>query len=148
MATNDLARLEAERVHREQFYKALDAISAEELLKEEKDRKASRYYPKEENAKIIKEIEEAEILKSKKSNRQYYLLKKYELLLIGETKRIIKRLTNDSEDIKQLVPYEGLFDALLKCHTTIGHKGRDAMLNECAKQHINLTTDIINSNYK
>jgi hypothetical protein len=145
MATNDLAQLETERVHKEQFYKALDAIEAEEMLKAENLRKNTRLYRKDQYMLMINEIEEANRISGKKTNRQYYLQKKYEVLLIGETKRIIPKRSSNEEEIKQLVPYERMFDVLLKCHLMIGHKGRDAMIIECSKQHLNVTVELITS---
>lgn len=80
-----------------------------------------------------------------KTRRERNLMKKYEILICGETKKLIKKRDAKHLDIKYVVPFEGLFDALMRCHTAIGHKKRDAMLKECQKQHANLTVHLINS---
>ena len=49
--------------------------------------------------------------------------------------------------IRILVPYEDMFDAIRRCHQSIGHKGRDLTQKECNKQHYNLTLDAISSKH-
>jgi hypothetical protein len=107
-----------------------------------------RYYDIEEYNKLLKEIEEATQQKTAKTSHQYHLLKTYEVYVIGDTKKIISKRQPDDASIRYLLPYEDIFDALLKIHKEVGHKARDIMQAACSKRYINLTIDLINSKTK
>jgi hypothetical protein len=90
---------EIEKKHKCNFYAVLEAEEAEQLLKDEKERKKRmRYFKAVEYNNLIKEIEEATAQTSKKTPRQYNLLKTYEIYNIGDTKKIIARRKGDSNE--------------------------------------------------
>ena len=74
------------------------------------------------------------------------MLRTYEILKVGDMKKVVKKREDPTEEYKLLVPYEDLFECLNRCHKNIGHKGRDLMLKECSKMHINLTVEAITCN--
>ena len=98
-----------------------------------------------EYQEFIEAIEKAYANPHKKSSQEYHLIKNYEILNIADTKKIIKKRTTEEPSIRYLVPKEDIFDAILACHQNIGHKGRDLMMEECSKQHLNLTANYIKS---
>ena len=103
-------------------------------------------FSKSEYDRVIQEIETAKATVTTKSTRQYNLLKHYEIFEIAGIKKIIAVRKDVNSDIKYLVPYEEVFDAIERCHKAIGHKGRDAMDQECKKKHLNLTIELVNCN--
>lgn len=82
---------------------------------------------------------------TKKTSREYHLLNLYEILVVGETKKVIKKRKSPEDPIKALVTFEDIFSCLLQCHKAVGHKSRDIMLKECQKSYLNLTVHVINS---
>ena len=76
-----------------------------------------------------------------KTQKEYYLLNKYEILVVGETKKIIQKRKNPDDPIRFLVPYEQIFDTMYRIHIQVGRKCRDIMLDECNKS--NITVDMI-----
>ena len=96
--------------------------------------------------KLIQEIETTNSKQQTKSSLEYNLLNSYEVWTIADTKKIIRKRTEKQPEIKYLVPYEDLFDSILRCNKNVGHKGRDIMLGECSKEHLNLTNILISRN--
>jgi hypothetical protein len=62
---------------------------------------------------------------------------------IGETKKVFSKPKKAGEQPKLLVPYEDIFNSILKCHKAIGHKGRDLTMHECSRGHLNLARYLI-----
>ena len=60
---------------------------------------------------------------------------------------MIKKRENEDDPIRYLVPYEDLFDTLYRIHIQVRHKCRDVMLPHCKQGHLNLTVEMINSNF-
>lgn len=149
-AQRDIQKAEMIRIHKEKFYEALDAIKCEEELQNTDNKNISkknmRLKKQNEYTDFVNEIEG--IPKKKvKTTHDYHILKHYEVITIGDSKRIIKKRTDDHPETKYLVPYEEAFDALYRCHERIGHKSRDLMKAEVGKMHLNLTIEHINCKY-
>lgn len=74
-------------------------------------------------------------------------MRNYEVMVVGETKRLIKKRDNAQDPPLIVVPYEDLFDTLYRSHKAIGHKGRDHMRAYVKKQYANLTIRAITSEW-
>ena len=94
-------------------------------------------FDKEKINKLIGDVEEA-YGSSKRNSKQYYLKQKYEVIKFGDTKKVISKRNDVSDDILYYVPICEAFDALWRIHKNIGHKGRDLMLKECQKLYANV----------
>jgi hypothetical protein len=150
----DSAVLEADnlRQKKEKFYDQLDRLLLErtenELLNpDRKTKKTYTYIKLNEYQTMIDVIEAAKSKTTKKTSNEYNLLRDYEIMYIGETKKIVKKRGEDSDPIRFLVPYEHIFETLNRIHQQVGHKCRDVMLPACKKNHLNLTVDAINSKF-
>jgi hypothetical protein len=87
---------------------------------------------------------ETAIAKTKaRSPKDYYLINKYEILTVGDTKKIILKRESKDDPIRFLVPYEHIFETIYRIHLQVGHKCRDIMLHACSKNHLNITVEMI-----
>lgn len=76
---------------------------------------------------LVQEVTAAKAKKDAKSNREYYLLRRYEVVVIGSSSRLVlkKDLEAEGADSKFVyVPtYEQMFQVIQKAHTNCGHGG-------------------------
>ena len=93
-------------------------------------------------------IEEANKKTKGRNQKEYYLINKYEVYTVGETKKIILKRESIDEPVRFLVPYEQLFETIFRIHNQVGHKCRDIMLQACNKSHLNITVDMITGKKK
>ena len=62
-----------------------------------------------------------------KRNRQYYILKRYEILLCGDVEKLIKRrknLENENDATVYFMHNDEMYDVIKRVHTSTGHGGR------------------------
>ena len=144
-----ILNVEQERVHKEKFYSLFEAKATEiELENPTKKRKKTRTVTNlVEYQELIITIEEAMNKKTIESQKEYYLLNKYEILSVGDTKKIVQKRKDPNQSIRFLVPYEQIFDTIFRTHQQVGHKSRDIMFDECSKNHLNITIEMINSKF-
>lgn len=76
----------------------------------------------------VSEIAAAKIPGTKKNSKQYRLIKKYDIMEVGDSKYLVKKRKNHDEAIVQLVARENFFEILSTIHKNIGHGGRDKMI--------------------
>ena len=150
----DQAAIEVEnnRVHKEKFYESIEQLIIEKTendLKnpDKKKKKTLTFIRLDEYQALIGTILNAKNKSGTKSIKEYNILRDYDVITIGETQKIIKKRSNLDEPIRYLVPFEDLFDTIHRIHHQVGHKCRDVMLPHCKKGHLNLTVDMINSNF-
>lgn len=77
----------------------------------------------------------------KKENRDYWLLRHYDVLHIGGTEHLIAPVIN--KDILYYAIFEEVFDILKATHHNIGHGGRDRMKKQLDKKYKNITANEI-----
>lgn len=144
-----ILNVDQERVHKDKFYSLFEAKSTEvELENPAKKRKKTRTVTNlNEYQELVNKIEEAMNKKTIKTQKEYYLLSKYELLVVGETKKIVQKRKEHNQPIRFLVPFEQIFDTIYRIHMQVGHKSRDIMFEECSKNHLNITIEMINSKF-
>ena len=103
-----------------------------EKMKRYEDDGMRKTFDKEKMSKLLIDVEEA-YESSKKDAKQYYLKQQYEVIKFGDTKKVISKRKDVSDDILYYVPICEAFEGLRRIHRNIGHKGRDLMLKECQK---------------
>lgn len=91
---------------------------------------------------LISEVKTAKE-KKKKENRDYWLLKNYDVLTVQNIENLIVPVTDRQPDVKYFCAFENLFDILLDCHKSLGHSGRDRMKKELNLRYKNITYDQI-----
>ena len=115
--------IERNKHHKLKFYAALESQVTEQLLKSKASK--SRLLDADAYKSLMDEIETARNTKNKKTSRQYYLLGQYEVYTVSEISKIIAKRDEKNPDIRYLVPYDDVFDAIHLCHKTVGHKGEN-----------------------
>ncbi|CAF1013044.1 unnamed protein product [Brachionus calyciflorus] len=147
-SSSALVEAENNHIHKEKFYEGIERLLLERIENElinpdKKKRKTFTYIKLQEYNALISTIEEAKSKTVTKSTNEYNILRDYDVMLIGDTKKVIKKRENN-EDIRFLVPFEHLFDTIYRIHLQVGHKCRDVMMPACKKNHLNLSVDMIN----
>lgn len=151
-AVTDIQIDEITKKHKKQFYDELNKNLKSDNVQESSQNASNSnsfelqrgYYPIETYKKMIEAIE----TQSNKSNDHtvYHLIRNYEVFVVGDSKRLIKKREKETDPILVIVPFEDVFDALYRCHKAIGHKGRDLMRAQVNKSYANLTVKAITSN--
>ena len=85
------------------------------------------------------EVEEAKSA-VKKTSLQYRRMKRFDVLEIGEVKKLIAK----GETVRYFLPAEEIFDVTESAHVAIGHGGRNRLKKEVSRKYTNVTTE----NYK
>lgn len=79
-----------------------------------------------------------------KSPRQYYLIKKYELLNCGDTQKLIRKRKDENSEPVYFVFIEETISILKRAHILTGHGGRDKMIKNLSQKYANITQESIN----
>ncbi|XP_066946986.1 KRAB-A domain-containing protein 2-like [Macrobrachium rosenbergii] len=110
------------------------------MLKKNSDSK-SLILTKIEYYNLIEELRVASSAKNK-SNRQYYILGRYEVLQCGGVEKLIKKRKDETQELVYFVHVEDMFETIKRAHMATGHGGRDKMVKELSK-YANITRDTI-----
>ncbi|XP_066980117.1 KRAB-A domain-containing protein 2-like [Macrobrachium rosenbergii] len=108
------------------------------MLKKNSDSK-SLILTKIEYYNLIEELRVASSAKNK-SNRQYYILGRYEVLQCGGVEKLIKKRKDEIQELVYFVHVEDMFETIKRAHIATGHGGRDKMVKELSK-YANITRD-------
>jgi hypothetical protein len=92
---------------------------------------------------LINEVKSAKVSKSK-SSLDYRRLKRFDIITLGNTEKLITPL-DDSNEFLYFIPIEEMYGVLDTTHKAIGHGGRDKMFKELSKKYKNITLDVITS---
>ncbi|XP_066988202.1 KRAB-A domain-containing protein 2-like [Macrobrachium rosenbergii] len=79
-----------------------------------------------------------------KNPRQYYLIKKYDLLNCGDTQKLIRKRKDEKSEPVYFVFIEETFSILKRAHILTGHGGRDKMIKNLSEKYANITQESIN----
>ena len=99
----DLARAEVTRVHKEKFYQALDLEKAQKLEKDltsTLSKNSNRNKTRTEYEQLIKEIEDAYSKVETKTSHEKHLIKQFQIVNVGETKKIVKKQNDKTENVR------------------------------------------------
>ena len=110
------------------------------MLKKNSDSK-SLILTKIEYYNLIEELRVAASAKNK-SNRQYYILGRYEVLQCGGVEKLIKKRKDETQELVYFVHVEDLFGTIKRAHIATGHGGRDKMVKELSR-YANVTRDTV-----
>lgn len=64
----------------------------------------------------------------RRNNNQLYFSRVYETIEIGGIRKVIKKRTDEKDDITFIIAYEEFYNKLVDIHISTGHGGRDKML--------------------
>ena len=133
-ATLSINVVDEEKRHRDMFnshmFKLLD------------DGKINKIMKQVDYEDSINLMEKATEITKLNRNRYYYLINKYQVLKIGETKRLVKKTENKTE-IQYYAYAEELFNILKEAHTVVGHGGLHKTHLSGVKNYANITREII-----
>ncbi|KFD66209.1 hypothetical protein M514_10253 [Trichuris suis] len=76
---------------------------------------------------------------AKKEPRDYWLLNRYDVMVIGNKSKLIYPIREGVNAIGFYVPDSELFHVLHEAHLAVGHGGRDRMLKELSPKYKNIT---------
>ena len=79
---------------------------------------------------LIQEISQLKRGDRKKESKDYQLSKRYDVVQIGNTVKLIYPVAEGSSSIKYYVQKEDIFDVIHDVHLAIGHGGRNRMIKE------------------
>lgn len=88
---------------------------------------------------IVADIKRIKALKTLVSPPDYRLIEKYDILHVRGRDKLIKPKTPSEKYPKIYVHSDELFDILYATHTSVGHVGRDKMLEEIRLHYKNIT---------
>jgi len=88
---------------------------------------------------LIDDVKRIKNTNIKKCSKDYRILKRYDVLSIQGSEKLIKPLSAENEEVKLFVFVEELFDILYSAHLSIGHGGRDRMIKELKKRYTNIS---------
>lgn len=80
---------------------------------------------------------------SKRTVKEYRMVRKYDTLMLGGKERLIKPISDNAVPVLYCVPNEDLFDILHSTHSAIGHGGRNSMVGELKTKYCNITKESV-----
>ena len=98
---------------------------------------------REEYELLIQEISQLNRGDRKNEPKDYQLLKRYDVVQIGNTIKLIYPVAEGSFSIKYYVQKEYIFDVIHYAHLAIGHGGRNRMIKEIQTTYKNITAESI-----
>ena len=135
----------------EEYYEKLGGVNIQniknefyEQLNEVIEKKNwSTFLTNNDYSKLMEEYKVAKDKLTKKTSHEYYLLKHYDLIKIGDEEKLVHKIKH-VEDVPIIIATkEMLFDILLKSHLDTGHGRRDKMLHDIKSSYHGVTVDII-----
>ena len=91
---------------------------------------------------FIKEVEQAKV-NSKKTTSEYRRLNRFDVLTIGESKKLIVPPSKTNGDIIYFVKCNEMFDIVHMTRINCGHGGRNRMEHSIKQKYKNITRDIM-----
>lgn len=97
---------------------------------------------KDEYFTVIDELKNASQA-AVKTPRQYYILKKFSILLCGDVEKLVRKSTDPASDPVYYAHMDDMYDIIKRAHIATGHGGRDKMLKVLSVKYANITTDAV-----
>ncbi|CAF0801707.1 unnamed protein product [Brachionus calyciflorus] len=123
--------LEIDR-HKTSFYESLLKIS------EDSESNERMVFSNSQLKEIIRILLENKTNPNTKDDSVYYYMRRYQLLEIAGTTKLIKKTDEKNQGILIIVPTEQLFDEIHSCHLAVGHGGIGKTLKEAKKKFANI----------
>ena len=112
-----------------------------EIIEQKKSN--NRYFDEERYQRIIQHVNDLKSGQRKKLPPDYQILKRYDVVRVGNTDKLIYPVAEGNTSIKYYVTYAELFNILHEAHLQIGHGGRNRMIKELQNKYKNITTESI-----
>ena len=125
-----------EAVMKIKFYQKLNA-----LIESKKDNNSLLCVKKYEF--LIQQLNTLKHVNRKKEPKDYQLLKRYDIVQIGNVEQLIYPVAEGSTSIKYYVQIEDIFNVIHEAHFSIGHGGRNRMVKETGTKYKNNTGERI-----
>lgn len=81
---------------------------------------------------------------SKRTSHDYWILKKYEIMKVGDEESLIPKRRDVEALPLNIITKEKLFEVLIKAHYDTGHGRRDAMMKNTKVYYDGITIDCVN----
>ena len=104
------------------------------------------FIPKEEYYKHLENLKKGyQSLKNEITSPvvQYYIFKKFEVLMCGDVEKLIKRRKTQDKQAVYYAIMEDKHDIISRDHITTDHGGRDRMLKHLCQKYANSTTEVV-----
>ncbi|XP_072384043.1 KRAB-A domain-containing protein 2-like [Diabrotica undecimpunctata] len=111
--------------NREKFYEELNKFYS----KLNSFKKPWSFEKLREVCTLLRTAREQKEIGVRRTNEQHYFFRNYELLEIGGVQRVIKKRTDEKQELTFVLPIEEYYDKLNEVHLNTGHGGRDKMIN-------------------
>ena len=118
------------------FYEQLDVKIVNKICN-------NSFLNREKYELLIQEISQLKRGDRKKEPKDCQFLKRYDVVQIGNTVKLIYPVTEGSSSIKYYVQKEDIFDVMHDPHLAIGHGGRNRMIKEPQTKYKNITEESI-----
>src|SRR6185436_20945030 len=99
---------------------------------------------KDEYFNFVDEVKEAaNVVGTSKTWRQYYILKRYQILLCVDVEKLIRKRKDYGDDVVYFAHNDDLFDIIKRVHVTTGHGDRDKVMKVLSVKYANITRDVV-----
>lgn len=114
----------------------------EKVMSSKKTESSFHIETRQKYEELISEVESAKEAQ-KKTSLQYRRLKRYDILHVGDMKKLIMPLS-DKMNVQYYVTDDELFDVINSAHRECGHGDRDRTLKALRNKYANVTKECIN----
>lgn len=128
--------MEIENVFRASFYEQFENVLSA------KEGNNTFYMNSEQYNQFIEDVKEAK-RSAKRTTLHYRRLKRFDICNVGGIDKLIAPVSTTDPVIKYYVKNEDMFDILHEIHVSVGHGGRNRMVNEAQKKYKNITQEAI-----
>lgn len=101
------------------------------------------YFSSEEYNNKIQKIKELKFGTLKKTVTNKRLIRKYDVVSIGEKEKLIKPIVDNESDVLYYVTVDELFEVIHAAHLSVGHGGRNRMMAVLKTKYCNVTTEAV-----
>jgi hypothetical protein len=123
---------------------SMEAQFKEKLLQFHMSEKKSVLISKDEYFALVEELKEAaKVTGTSKTWRQYYILKRYQILLCGDVEKIIRKKKDEGDEVIYFAHNDDIFDIIKRVHVSTGHGGRDKMMKVLSVKYANITREVL-----
>ena len=92
---------------------------------------------------ILQQVKSAKCNTAGKSQEDHKLMKRYDIISIGDIEKLIKKRVNEDDPLLYFVANEDLYDKMYVIHDAIGHGGINKMQHHVKKKFVNITSNCI-----
>ena len=104
--------------------------------------KKSVLFEKDQYFSLLQELKDASSAKTK-TPRQYYIVRKYDILVCGNTEKLIRKRKDVADDAVYFVHNDEIFEIIKRTHVSTGHGGRDKMMKVMSQKYANITREAV-----